>query len=195
MGLCGPPSGGWTPLFDYTLSPDERADAFRKWLTFHFPHPDLASRDPAKLIYKMDSPVKPLSLANVPTERFSTMVNFSANSGGEYAMGEAFYKDIMFDQYQRAMLNPEVRKAWRNSKFCCIYGDESPWSIQWSVWSFEKHLKEKEDPLLEIHFRVMKGANHFVCGDPDSVMVINTFFQVMSDNPELVLSTIKSLMK
>lgn len=95
MGFDDPQIGAWTPLYDYTLIPDERAEAFGKWLTFHFPHPDLVSRDPARLISRMDIPVKTRSFTNTPTEQFLTMVDFTANSRGEHAMGEVFYRELI----------------------------------------------------------------------------------------------------
>jgi pimeloyl-ACP methyl ester carboxylesterase len=174
MGLDYPPTGAWTPLYDYTLSPEKRAEAFGQWLAFHFPHPNLSSRDPQTLIYKLETHVKSPSFSNVPIEKFLTMVDFTANAKGEYVMGEDYYKSIMFERLRRAFMDPSVRKLWKNAKFCCIYGEESPWNVEWSVWSFEKLFKDKE---LEIYFEPMEGANHFV----------------MSDNPDQVLKVIKKL--
>jgi len=176
MGIDDPPTGAWTPLYDYALSPEKRAEAFGKWLALHFPHPNLASRDPTTLIYKLDDPVKPPSFSNVPLEKFLTMVDFTANARGEYAMGEEYYRSIMFERLRRAFLDPSVRKLWKNAKFCCIYGEESPWNVQWAVWSMEKLVKEKE---LKVYFEPMEGANHFA----------------MSDNPDQVLRVVKNLVE
>ncbi|KAF9254796.1 alpha/beta-hydrolase [Marasmius fiardii PR-910] len=174
MGLQDPPTGGWTPLYDESLTLEQRGQAFAQWLSTYFPHPDLASRDPKTLLYKCEKPTKPLSFSTTSFEDLLTMVDFSANARGDLAMGEPYFKSVMYDRLQKALLSVDTRKAWKNAKFNIIYGDESPWNVQWSIWSIEKLIKEANDPALELQFKVMHGANHFS----------------MRDLPDLVLSTI-----
>ncbi|KAJ3928041.1 MAG: Alpha/Beta hydrolase protein [Lentinula lateritia] len=178
MGLDDPPTGGWLPLYDLTLSPEQRGEEFGKWLSYHYPHPDLDKRDPNNLIYKLEAPIKTPSFSNISISQLLSMVDFSANPRGDSAVGGPFYRPILFDRQRRALFDVQVRKLWKNAKFCCIYGDHSPWNVQWTVWCFEKQIKEEGNKDIDIHFRAMKGANHFV----------------MSDDPELILGTVQSLM-
>ncbi|KAJ3768286.1 Alpha/Beta hydrolase protein [Lentinula raphanica] len=174
-GLEDPPTGGWIPLYDTSLTPEQRGEAFGKWLSYHYPHPDLEKRDPTTLIYKLDKPIKPPSFSNLTMEQFFTMIDLTANPRGDVAVGSPYYKPYLLDRYQRALLDPEVRKLWTNAKFGCIYGDQSPYNVQWAIWCWEKDL---QNVGLDMHFIDMKESNHFV----------------MSDDPELTLKTIKSLL-
>jgi len=178
MGFDAPPNGGWVPLYDLTLSPEERAAAFEKWLSYHYPHPDLASHDPATLIYKLDAPVKTPSFTGISREDFLTMVDFSAYRNGDI-IGTPPYRGILAAERQNALLSAQIRQGWENAKFCCIYGDQSPWNVQWGTWCLEKLIRDANNPQFSIHFKAMKGANHFV----------------MSDNPTLPLQTIKELIE
>lgn len=162
MGLDDPPTGGWLPLYDLTLSPEQRGEEFGKWLSYHYPHPDLDKRDPNNLIYKLEAPIKTPSFSNISISQLLSMVDFSANPRGDSAVGGPFYRPILFDRQRRALFDVQVRKLWKNAKFCCIYGDHSPWNVQWTVWCFEKQIKEEGNKDIDIHFRAMKGANHFV---------------------------------
>lgn len=192
-GIHDPPNRGWIPLHDMTLAPEERISTFARWVCAYYLHPNLSSRDPSQLIDRVED-VKLPSLTGATPEELANMVDTTTDAKGEGAlagtMDEECMTNVLKDRMKKALLNPEVRKTWGEASFWCIYGDQSPWNVIWGVWQLEDLSKSIGLPLT---IKAMEGANHFVSSN--RVLVWNGLtqvLQVMYDDPEQVIETIKS---
>ncbi|PPQ73073.1 hypothetical protein CVT26_014639 [Gymnopilus dilepis] len=161
-GIPDPPSGGWLPLTDETIPPEQRAQAFGMWLTEYYPHPNLEKKDCHTLIYKVTPPVKPASFTGLPFEELLTKIDLTAGVNGDNYIGYPHFLPAITKARELAFFSPEVRKAWGNIPFSVIYGEESPYNVQWAIWQLEA---EAEKTGLPLKFKSMPGANHFAMHD------------------------------
>ncbi|KAF8961869.1 Alpha/Beta hydrolase protein [Flammula alnicola] len=172
-GIDDPPSGGWLPLYDETLPLEQRGPAFGQWLVDYYQHPDLASRDCYKLIYKVKTPVKSPTFKDTPFEELLTKMDVTAGPGGDNPIGDLHFRPVTRILREKAFFDLAVRNAWGNVPFTVIYGEESPYNVLWAAWQLEAESKKTGIPL---GMKGMPGANHFA----------------MNDHPDLLLATIQS---
>ncbi|KJA17365.1 hypothetical protein HYPSUDRAFT_46575 [Hypholoma sublateritium FD-334 SS-4] len=172
-GFDDPPTGGWIPLYDESIAPEQRAQAFVSWVTQYYPHPDLEKKDCYKLIYKLDDPIKRPTFTDVPFEEILKMVDFSAGPTADNHVADFYFQPAHRILREKAFFNSKIREAWHSSTFSVVYGEQTTYNIIWGVWKLQE---ESEKTGLPIAFKAMPGVNHFG----------------MYDEPQLVLSTIQS---
>lgn len=164
-GFDDPPTGGWTPLYDESIPPEKRGSAFNAWICLYFPHPNLQSRDPKTLIYKLteiNPPLKAPTFTGISLDEIMTMIDPTAGVRRDDMIGQPEFKELVKGRVEKARFNPETRDAWGNPQVYCIYGDGPSWNIQWAVWCFEDRVKAANNEKITMTFKVMKGANHMV---------------------------------
>lgn len=166
-GIVDPPSGGWIPLYDESLTPEERGQAFGNWVNQYFPHPNIDKKDCFSLIYKITTPIKPPTFSGLSFEEFLTKVDLTAGAKGDTYIGGESWQPVGTIVRQLTFSNAETRKAWGNVPFNVIYGQENPWPILWGVWQLEA---ESEKSGLPINFKGMPGVNHFGMYDHTKVV-------------------------
>jgi len=162
IGINDPPTGGWTPLYDETLTPEERGQAFGQWLSQYFPHKDVDKRDCHNFIYKITSPTKTPTFTGMPFEEFLTMVDFTAGVNGDSNFGDRHFLPVNIIIRDRAFFDSKVRAAWGNIPFNVIYGEESPYNVLWAAWQLDEIAKQRGMPLAT---KGMPGSNHFAMHD------------------------------
>lgn len=156
FGLEDPPQG-WVPLYDPTIPEDQRGPLFGQWLASYFTHKGLHSHDPAQLTYREGNS----KMTNMSFEELMSVVDLGAGDRGDTVIGDPALRLLLVDLVRKSLMSPEVREAW-GAKFWYIWGDENAWNIPFTVWGIEDQLKEANDPRLDISWKVMHGANHFV---------------------------------
>jgi pimeloyl-ACP methyl ester carboxylesterase len=173
-GIPDPPSGGWIPLYDETLTPEQRGQAFGQWVNQYFPHPNIDKKDCFTLIYKITTPVKPGTFSDLSFEEFLTKVDLTAGPKGDTHIGGEAFQPVGKIVRELTFFNAETRKAWGTVPFNVMYGEENPWPILWGVWQLEA---ESEKTGLPIKFKGMPGVNHFgMHGHPKIVFdTLSTF--------------------
>lgn len=190
-GFDDPPTGGWIPLYDESIAPEQRGPAFVNWVTQYYPHPELEKKDCYKLIYKVDEPIKSPTFTDVPFEEILKMVDFSAGPTADNHVADFYFQPAHRILREKAFFNPKIREAWHSSTFSVVYGEQTTYNIIWAVWKLQE---ESDKTGLPIAFKSMPGVNHFVS--------VGLFYstrtlaeqgcQGMYDEPQLALSTIKS---
>ncbi|KAF4615693.1 hypothetical protein D9613_012559 [Agrocybe pediades] len=161
-GVPDPPTGGWAPLFDKTLTIEERQIAFGDWVVQYFPHPNIEEKNPRNLIYKNATQTKAKTYADLPPAKFLEMADFTAGDKGDSVFGEKEFARIGRVMWDLTFFNAETRRAWQDVQFGVIYGEESTWTVVWEVWRLEMEAMEKGMPVRCIG---MPGVNHFGQGD------------------------------
>ncbi|KAF5319610.1 hypothetical protein D9619_008564 [Psilocybe cf. subviscida] len=161
-GLPNPPTGGWVPLYDLSLTPEERGPAFAHWLAQYYPHKDLDKKDCHGLIYKITTPIKRPTFTGVSFDELLTKVDLTAGVNGDDPIGDIPFQPIVDIVRKLAVFNKPVRDEWGNVPFIVLYGDESPYNVQWAVWKFEEEAEKTGLPIRTIP---MSGANHFAMED------------------------------
>ncbi|KAF8961607.1 Alpha/Beta hydrolase protein [Flammula alnicola] len=161
-GIPDPPSGGWIPLYDEDLTPEERGQAFGQWLAQYYPHPNLDKKDCFTLIYKITTPVTTPTFTGISFEEFLTKVDLTAGVNGDNHIPDKHFQPVAKIARELAFFNAKVREAWGNIPFNVIYGEESPYNVLWSVWQLEA---ESEKTGLPLNFKAMPHANHFAMND------------------------------
>ncbi|KDR72504.1 hypothetical protein GALMADRAFT_252604 [Galerina marginata CBS 339.88] len=161
-GIPDPPTGGWIPLFDMSLTPEERGTAFNQWLSEYYPHKNLERKDCHTLIYKVTAPIKVPSFAGISFEEFLTKTDLTAGANGDNLIFDEHCRPVTMILKELAFFNAKVRSEWGNVPFNVIYGEESPYNVIWAVWKLEE---QSEKAGLVIKFKSMPGANHFAMHD------------------------------
>ncbi|KAF9484527.1 alpha/beta-hydrolase [Pholiota conissans] len=161
-GIEAPPSGGWIPLYDETLTPEERGPAFGQWLSQYFPHTELEKKDCYKLVYKVETPVKTPTFTGMPFSEILTKVDFSAGPSADNHIADVHFQPAHRVVRAKALFDSTTRKQWNDVSFVVLYGEEVPYNIVWAAWQLEAEAKKKEFP---IRFKSIPGANHFAMHD------------------------------
>lgn len=158
-GIEDPPSGGWIPLYDQTLPPEQRPRAFGQWLVQYFPHPELDKKDCHKLVYKVDAPDKLPTFTGMPFPEVLTKVDFTAGPAADNHVADRHFQPAHRVLRAKAFFNSATRTQWNDVPFVVLYGEEAPWTIVWAAWQLQA---EAEKTGLPIRFKNIPGANHFV---------------------------------
>lgn len=158
-GLPDPPTGGWLPLYDESIPPEARGQAFAQWISQYFPHKDPGKKDCHNLVYKMDSPVKTATFTGISFEELLTKVDLAAGGNGDNPVAEPHFRPIMNSVTQAALFDGPMRAAWGNIPFAIVYGEEGPYCIPWAVWKFEEQAEKVGLPIKVVG---IPGGNHFV---------------------------------
>lgn len=158
-GIADPPTGGWNPLYDESITLEERKQAFAQWAAQYYPHKDLDKKDCHNLLYKMPTPVKPATFTGMSFEELLTKVDLTAGENGDYRILAKHFQPVTGIVRELSLFNSNIRSAWGKVPFIVLYGEESMYNIIWAVWKLEEESAKSGLPLK---FKSMPGANHFV---------------------------------
>ena len=181
LGLPLPP-GGYIPLYDTELSPEECLAKFGIWVssvvtlqssTTHYvfikvasywKHGNLASHDPSQLNYRTPEKEPPPTSETLGEELFA-LADLTAGEKSDTSILQVHNHNVLSKLWDKALFDASVREAWAGSKFTHFYGDASTWNIIYTGWFLEDKVKSAATEKLLVHFKVVKGANHFVSVD------------------------------
>ena len=94
------------------------------------------------------------------SEELLTKVDTTAGDRGDSLLANPEFQDAAKILYDRTFFNSALRKEWGDVPFGVVYGEESNWSIIWTIWKIEEQAKEVGLPVKVV---AMPGVNHFVC--------------------------------
>ncbi|KAG6860866.1 hypothetical protein C0995_006546 [Termitomyces sp. Mi166 len=156
LGIPTPP-GGYIPLFDSSLSPEQKAVAFSKWISSYYQHGDLSSRDISELRLSLcgyDLLRQPTTQTMTPAELGSS-ASFTANTKYDTLLIVPDFFPVLKTQTDALLFDSQVREAWGKPNFWCLYGEASVWTCIYGSWYLERGWNP-------ISFKSLRGANHFV---------------------------------
>ena len=154
------PSGGYSPLMDHDIPEESRGPAFAKWVSSYYKHGDLSSRDLSQLNQREGDTSKKPTTDTIPLEELLTITDF-----GSAAKCETFIIDsllqvlsVFMNQTTKALFDQQIREDWGEHPVWFVYCEASSWNVHYAAWNLEKI-----DKASEIKFKLIPGANHFVC--------------------------------
>ncbi|KAJ7235286.1 Alpha/Beta hydrolase protein [Mycena haematopus] len=165
------PSGWLIPHTDPKVDPAARGPAFAKWVSSHFIHGDLSTRNMDNLTYNNIDPNKPSTIETLKPEEFFAMTDFSPADKYDSLLGFPPFEGLVFKQTNKALFDSTVRGAWSAAQFWTVYGSAENWSVIYGSWFLEDKSHAMNDPKLAINFRLIEGCNHFlVWEDPEKAI-------------------------
>lgn len=159
------PDGGYFPLNDPSIPPEEMTKIFSLWITGYYAHGDtpetLSTRN------ALDEPT-PTATRMLPEEAALAIHEPPSLPGGtDTVILQGGINSGVFSRLREAALfapqNAEL--AWPNVEFRYIWCDQSVWMMPWSAWSFRAEMEQagKDGKRIRTHSVVrMRGANHCV---------------------------------
>ncbi|KJA13739.1 hypothetical protein HYPSUDRAFT_151241 [Hypholoma sublateritium FD-334 SS-4] len=191
------PEGAFLPLWGEGFTPGDPDNVFGTWVSGHFTHDNLASKDFSKLNQRnFHAPnIRPPTLSRMSAQEIlsTTAVSIGAEFDTPVASPGAFEAPLQA-QAARTLFDKdsEARAAWKELDICVMYCEASPWPGIYGSWIIEKMGKG-----AGIKFKSIAGANHFVrisvtfvLRTTDLVLVFATF-QLMWEDPERCLDSFK----
>ncbi|TFK38672.1 hypothetical protein BDQ12DRAFT_735341 [Crucibulum laeve] len=164
LGIKSPP-GSYVPLWDEALAPEARGPAFGVWAASYWKHGDIFSRNFDQLEHRIPDLSKKPSTDNMTHEELLSLTDFVPGGKCETILCEPEFANVLMNQTQKALFDPEVRKTWSRAEFWNMYSDSNPWNVVYASWILEEMVKAAKtvQPLLK--FKVNEGANHFLMWD------------------------------
>jgi len=159
LGLPEPPQR-YLPLLDDTIPINERGDIYTDWVSSYFEHRNVASHNDDDLEYRLPKTSKKSTIGQMSQEELVATVYHGPGVGSEYHLISQFQLTFL-QQTQKELFDPDMCDAWSNLKIWLLYGDSASWHMPHAAWKLEEMIKENEKPD-RVHFRIIKGANHFV---------------------------------
>lgn len=96
-----------------------------------------------------------------PEELFA-MADFAAGEKCETVIVAPEFRNVLVDLVEKGLFDTAIRSAWGHTKFWHIYGDANAWNVFYAAWALEERVASAGNPALDIRFKVLNGANHFV---------------------------------
>lgn len=166
---------------DESISPEERARIFSKWVGGYYKHPTLTS-------YKIEDLQKepaPDARRNTPEsmtdDELATCTDYNAVLRSEIKARTGPISGYA-ERIRLAAFDDKLAKYWPGCRIHVLWCEYSPWPMVETAWTFEK-LKEKYVKQgvqgRSLTVEMMPGANHFPHWD-EPEMTIAFFAKVMT---------------
>ena len=156
------PEGSYLPLWGEGFTPGDPDNVFGKWVSGHFTHENLSSKDFSKLNQRNfdASNIRPPTWCRMSAEEIMSTTAISVGSKFDTPVASpGAFETPLQEQVARTLFNKdsEARAAWRNLGICVMYCEDSPWPGIYGSW-----VIEKMGPGTGVKFKAIAGANHFV---------------------------------
>ncbi|KAJ7775699.1 Alpha/Beta hydrolase protein [Mycena maculata] len=161
LGLPSP-SGWLVPHTDPDIAPEARGAVFAKWISSHFVHGDLSTRNIDNLTYSNTDPLRTPTVETLNPQELFSMADFAPGEKYDNIVGLPPFANAVFKLTQKALFDPAVRGAWSGTRFWNVYGDAEPRDIIYAAWYLEDQSHAANTPELSINFKVIEGGNHFL---------------------------------
>jgi hypothetical protein len=143
---------------DHDIPEEARGPAFAKWVSSYYKHGDLSSRDFSQLNQReVDTSKKPTT-DTIPLEELLTITDSGPAAKSEKFIVDSLQLSTFMNQMTKALFDPQIRKDWGGHPVWFVYCEASPWNAHYGAWKLEE-----KDKASEIKFKLVPGANHFVC--------------------------------
>ena len=164
------------PLFEPSLSLDEKTRVFADWVSGYYKHPgavdDLERRSPQN-----DPP--PTISTMTPEELASALYpspGDPATGGSDSVLILAGISSGVWSVIrERALRRPlsegnvtAISRSWGDVELCYLWCDATIWETVWGAHCMKREVREAreaERKLRKVTFVQIKDANHFVSGD------------------------------
>ncbi|KAF4615715.1 hypothetical protein D9613_012561 [Agrocybe pediades] len=170
LGVPDPPTGGWVPLYDKSLTPEERQRSFGQWVVQYFPHPNVEERDFRKLIYKntpAQTQAQQSTYTDLTPEDMLQMIDLHAGDKGDSFLGGEDFIPIGKAVWDLSFFSEETREAWGDVPFSVLFGEESTWTVIWASWKLAEEAVER---AMQVRCIGIPGVNHFPMQDHPDVL-------------------------
>ena len=196
------------PLFEPTLSLDEKTRMFADWVSGYYKHPD--SVDDLERRTPLTDPPPTISIMT-PEERAAALYpspGDPATGGSDSVLNLAgipsgVWPDIKEMVMRRPLSDGKVNgngdaatrtgRSWADVELCYLWCDASVWEAIWGVHCMRREVQEARAArrkLRKVTFVQIKDANHFVSDDlgvtrryTDDLLMM----QIHWDRPEAAL--------
>jgi hypothetical protein len=158
------PAEAYNPLSDETIPIEKRSFIFGRYVSSYFTHPNPFSHRPGDLNYKHPDLDKKPSIERMSELERSAIMDLTAGERGDNLIGiriRQSFRHVLVDIIRMALLDENVRQAWRNASFCCMWGQSNTWFIPIAVWAMEDMIRDANRPDIKVHWKVTDG-NHMV---------------------------------
>ncbi|KAI0630814.1 Alpha/Beta hydrolase protein [Trametes polyzona] len=185
LGHPYPEQDPYNPLFDTSLSYEERGKVFTNWITSYFAHGDTletferrnALQDPPSTIARMSKEDFEATVhvpPGVPGGSDWTLLHGCAALGVYATLREgALY--LREPSATGTEHTAAVGDEWRDVEVRYVWGDRSVWEVPYAVQLLRREMDEAKragKPMRNFTLRRIAGANHFAQWDyPEQTLV------------------------
>ena len=153
------PAGAYFPLFDQTLTIEERGKTFGVWVSSYFKHgtDDPYFQDFDQLNQNDPDPSRQSTILKMTMEEIAASTDFRPGPICDMPLISAGFASILFEQTNKALFSPLFREEWGSLDVLHLYGTANSWIVVYSASLLKKRSTGKELQQCPI-----EGANHFV---------------------------------
>ena len=137
---------------------EDRAAFFPKWVSSYYKHGDTSTRDFSQLEQLQGDTSRKPTTETISPEEIKTIIDFGPGVKYEMVFIESSFIPINHKLTMKALFDPRIREAWGDRHVSCVYCEDSIWMVHYAAWNLEKEVKASE-----VKFKLVPGANHFVC--------------------------------
>jgi hypothetical protein len=147
------------PVWDPSMTPQERDAAFGPWVSGYFQHGDQSLQEYHNLNQRdFDTNVRKPTVASMTDEEIhSTTDSISGVKSDTPIILPGPFETVHHNQAHSALFDPETRKEWPRLKICMMYCENTLWIIIYAMWWLKARAHQGE-----IDFELIADANHFV---------------------------------
>ncbi|KAI0774678.1 Alpha/Beta hydrolase protein [Trametes elegans] len=169
-----PPPGWYEPLYDESLSDEERPKRFAVWITGYYAHGDVWAEGAKALEFRTPLPDPAPTLTRVTPEELAetTYEPVQAPGGSEGLIASVSVKHGAFGALKDGAfyLRDPVEGAddWRKVEVRHLWADRSVWEMPWGAKLLSEELEQAKKDGKSVRNVVLvrfKGANHFAHWD------------------------------
>ncbi|KAF8974274.1 Alpha/Beta hydrolase protein [Flammula alnicola] len=137
------PEGSYIPLWDDEIPPEARGPAFGS--------------------------DKKATIETMTHEELFSVADFGPGDKCDTILVQPPFRKVLSDQLKKALFEKTIRESWGGIKIWHMYCEASAWNAVYSAWVLEKMVT----PQLEVAFKPIEGANHFLMWDePEKALVV-----------------------
>ncbi|KAL1945086.1 hypothetical protein VTO73DRAFT_2706 [Trametes versicolor] len=180
LGYPYPAHNRWNPLFDTSLTYEERGKVFTNWITSYFAHGDTV--DTFERRHALETP--PSTLATQTKEDFEATVHVAPGVPRSGADWRLMYGCTAFGVYEplrkgTLFLPQEGEKEtsgeeWRDVEVRYVWGDRSVWDVPYAALLLRQEVADgvrEGRPMRKFTSLCVKGTNHFAqWDDPERIL-------------------------
>ncbi|KAJ3540882.1 hypothetical protein NM208_g4854 [Fusarium decemcellulare] len=173
-----PPEDAYLPLRDESIPPEDRAEAFSRWVSGYYTHGPPTEHDDG-LERRIPAQDRRSTIDTTTKEQIegffdSTVAGFEGSDILHAGLGLS--TGLNAELCDRVFYLPQdsTRGFWETLQIVYLCCDRSVYEMPWAALSIQNQLKEAEQlgrKMRNISIVIMKGANHFAHWDePERLM-------------------------
>ncbi|KAI0821753.1 hypothetical protein BC628DRAFT_1412722 [Trametes gibbosa] len=170
LGYPPPATGGYHPLFDPELLPENRDQEFSDWVSGYYDHGDTFETLEQKTPLRSPPP----TISTLTSEEVAEALYLPPGSpgGSDDALLKSGIRLDMFKKLKERALylrdGPLLDDAWPNVEVRYVSCGRSVWELAWCTWALRHELqvaKQEGLPMRKVGMAHIREANHFAPWD------------------------------